>query len=77
MQSTLREIQERLQHLDIEEKHTLLRTLLDDLEPPFDEEIERAWILEAQRRYQESVEGRATFVPASVVFERIRSRRKP
>jgi hypothetical protein len=76
MASRLEDIQDRVQQLDIEEKHALLRTLLDDLEPPLDEEFERAWLLEAQRRYQETVDGKATFVPASVVFERIRSRRK-
>lgn len=77
MSAKLHEIQDRVSELDVEEKYALLRTLLDDLEPPLDEEIERAWLLEAQRRHQEIVDGKVKPVPASVVFDKIRARFKP
>lgn len=74
MASRLQDIQDQILALSREERQELLRRLLDALDVPLDEEIERAWLLEAQRRYLQGVEGKARYVPASVVLEKLRTR---
>jgi hypothetical protein len=68
------DIYEDIQALSDSEKQDLLRTLVADLDAPADPDVERAWLEEAQRRYQELVEGKVKGVPGHLVFERLRSR---
>lgn len=76
MSADVAEIQAKLQQLTQEERIEVLRGLLADLDGPPDPEIERAWLVEAQRRHKEVIEGKVTPIPAAEVFRKIRSRLK-
>jgi hypothetical protein len=52
----------------------VLRSLLRDLDGPADADVEKAWLVESQRRYRELVDGSVKGVPGHLVFERLRSR---
>lgn len=68
------DIYKDIQALSDSEKEDLLRALVADLDAPADPEVEKAWLEEAQRRYQELAEGKVKGVPGHLVFERLRSR---
>jgi putative addiction module component (TIGR02574 family) len=74
MARAISEIYEDIQSLSTSEKKELLRALVAELDAPADPEVEKAWLQEAQRRYQELVEGKVKGVPGGLVFERVRSR---
>jgi hypothetical protein len=48
--------------------------LLRELDGPADANVEKAWLVESQRRYRELIEGSVKAVPGQLVFERLRSR---
>lgn len=68
------DIYKDIQALSDSEKQDLLRTLVADLDAPADSDVEKAWLEEAQRRYQELASGKVKGVPGHLVFERLRSR---
>lgn len=68
------DIQKEIQALNTEEKTELLRTLVAELDAPADADVEKAWLVAAQRRYRELVEAKVQGVPGQLVFERLRSR---
>jgi putative addiction module component (TIGR02574 family) len=74
MARAVSEIYEDIQALTASEKKDLLRTLVADLDAPADPEVEKAWLEEAQRRYQDLAEGKVKGVPGKLVVERVRSR---
>ena len=74
MARALPEIYTDIQSLSDSEKKELLRALVAELDAPADRAVEKAWLKEAQTRYQELVEGKVTGVPGPLVFERLRSR---
>ena len=76
MARPLHEIEKEVQALSSEYKAALLRALIADLDGEVDEDVERAWLEEAQRRYRDLEEGRVKAVPAEEVFARARSRLK-
>jgi putative addiction module component (TIGR02574 family) len=56
--------------LDIDERAALAQKLLDSLEDLSEEEAERLWAEEAQRRLQEYRRGRAQAVPKEEVAKK-------
>ena len=52
----------------------LIEQLLISLNLPVDDEIERLWAEEAERRVSQIEKGEARLVPAEEVFERIRAK---
>lgn len=74
MSKAIEEIEREIQSLTKEERRTLLRDLIADLDAPMDENVERAWLETCQRRYKELAEGEVEGVPGPDVFERLRSR---
>jgi len=61
--------------LSREEKEALLRALIADLDGPPDgseEEIERLWVEEARRRFDEYQRGEVEAIPGEEVMARLR-----
>jgi len=74
MVRAIEDIEKDIRSLSDEEKRDLLRTLIAELDPPADPNVEKAWLETSQRRYRELVEGKVRGVPGPVVFERLRFR---
>lgn len=74
MARTVSEIYEDIQALSDSEKEDLLRKLIAELDASADPDVEKMWLAEAQRRYQELVDGKVKGVPGDRVFERVRFR---
>ena len=70
------EIEAKIRSLSIKDKTELLRVLIAEIDGPADADVERAWLVEAQRRYREVREGKVKSVPGEDVFENIRARLK-
>jgi hypothetical protein len=51
------DIENDIRALSADEKRELLRSLLRDLDGPADADVEKAWLVESQRRYRELVDG--------------------
>ena len=62
--------------LPVTARAELASQLLDSLDDLSEEENDRLWALEAERRYAEYKAGKIEGVPAEEVFERLRSRKK-
>jgi hypothetical protein len=45
---------------------------MDEVSEPADEDMQRVWLEEAQRRHREIVEGRVQAIPAERVFAELR-----
>ena len=69
---TLEELEAEVLKLDLNSRARLASTLLTSLDTPSEEEIERLWAEEAQRRADEWDESKAK--PAEEVLREIRSR---
>ena len=76
MSSDVAEIEAKIRSLSFEDKAELLRVLISELDGPADADVERAWLIEAQRRHREIVEGKVKPVPAQRVFQNLRARLK-
>ena len=74
MAHSIEKIEEDIRSLSVAEKLELLRSLIAELDAPADNDVERAWLEEAQRRHQELVEGKIKGIPGERVFENLRSR---
>ena len=71
---TIAELEQALLKLsDVEKKH-ILRKLIADLDEERDEDVERAWLEEAQRRYKELKDGMVKAVPVAEAIARARER---
>ncbi len=77
MAPSIAEIETAALTLTPEERARLVLRLLDSLESPTDsaEEIEKLWLVEAERRYKEIRTGAVEGIPADKVFAEIRARR--
>ena len=53
---------------------SLVEKLLISLNLPIDEEVDRLWTEEAERRVSQVEDGKAKLVPGENVFERIRAK---
>jgi hypothetical protein len=76
MSTDVAEIEARIRSLSFEDKTELLRALIVQLDGPADADVERAWLMEAQRRHSESREGDVKPVSGEGVFENICARLK-
>jgi len=71
---TIKEIEKEFLNLSEAEKREVLRLLIADLEMETDENVERAWLEEAQRRYKELKDGLVETIPASEAIAKARER---
>ena len=76
MATDIAEIEARIRGLSPEERRSLIRTLIADLDAPADTDVGRAWIEETQRRHQELIDGSVEPVPGERVFANLRARLK-
>ena len=76
MSTDVAEIEAKIRSLSFEDKTESLRVLISELDGPADADVERAWLIEAQRRHREIVEGKVKPVPAQRVFQDLRARLK-
>ena len=76
MARTVVELAQEILALTADEQQALLRLLRDETAEPADEDVEQAWIEEAERRAQEILDGTAETIPGELVFERLRARLK-
>ena len=76
MSTNVAEIEAKIRSLSIEDKTELIRSLIAGLDGPADADVESAWVVEAQRRHREIVEGKVEPVPAQRVFQNLRARLK-
>lgn len=76
MSANVAEIEAKIRSLSLEDKAELLRSLIGELDGPADADVERAWLVEAQRRHREITEGKVKPIPAERVFENLRARLK-
>jgi putative addiction module component (TIGR02574 family) len=74
MARAIADIEKDIRALTPDERRELLRTLISELDAPPDQNVEKAWLVEVQRRYRELVEGNVKTVPGHLVFKRLRSR---
>jgi putative addiction module component (TIGR02574 family) len=70
MSKKLEEAMSILNELSLDERGQLAAKLLLSLEEPSEEETEKLWIAEAERRLQEYREGKVGGIPAEEVFQR-------
>ena len=76
MSVNVAEIEAKIRSLSLEDKTDLLRVLIAELDGPADEDVEQAWLAEAQRRHREVLEGKVKPIPGERVFENLRARLK-
>jgi len=76
MSTNVAEIEAKIRSLSLEDKTELIRSQIGELDGPADADIDRAWLIEAQRRHREIVEGKVKPVPAQRVFQNLRARLK-
>jgi len=76
MSALLNELEKQSRLLTPQEKATLARILIEDLDPSVDTEVEQTWIAESQRRYQTYLKGEMESHPGDEVMTRARNRLK-
>ena len=76
MSALLDELEKQSRLLTPQEKATLARILIEDLDPSVDTEVEQTWIAESQRRYQAYLKGETEAHPGDEVMARARNRLK-
>ena len=76
MAKTIEDIENEIRSLSADDRMHLLRDLIADLDGPMDEDVEKAWIEEAERRYKDLKEGEVELIPAEEVFSKARARLK-
>jgi putative addiction module component (TIGR02574 family) len=70
MSKKLEEIINVAMELSLEERAQLAGTLLFSLDEASESEVERLWLLEAERRLKDYREGKVKGIPAAEVFNR-------
>jgi putative addiction module component (TIGR02574 family) len=76
MSTLFDELEKQARLLTPQEKATLARILIEELDPSTDTEVEQIWIAEAQRRHQAYLKGEIESLPGDDVMSRARSRLK-
>ena len=76
MSALFDELEKQSRLLTLQEKATLARILIEELDPSVDGEVEQIWIAEAQRRYQAYLKGEIESLPGDEVMSRVRNRLK-
>ena len=62
--------------LTVQEKAALAHQLIEDLDSTLDADVEQAWIVESQRRYQAYLRGELQSKPGDEVMANARNRLK-
>ena len=70
----IKEIEEEALRLPPHERAQLAERLINSLDEEENQETERLWLEEAERRYQEYKEGKVKTKPAELVFKEARSK---
>ena len=76
MAKTIEDIENEIRSLSADDRMHLLRDLIADLDGSMDEDVEKAWLEEAERRYKDLKEGKVELIPAEEVFAKARARLK-
>ncbi len=76
MPMKVKEIEKEALRLSSHERALLVEHLIGSLEPDDDPDAERAWIEEAEHRYQEYKAGKVKTIPAEQVFKDARAKLK-
>ena len=76
MAKTIEDIEYEIHLLSVDDRMHLLRDLIVDLDEGMDEDVEKAWLEEAERRYKELKDGEVELIPVEEVFTRARTRLK-
>ena len=76
MSALFEELEKQTRLLTPQEKATLARILIEELDPSVDSEVEQIWIAEAQRRYQAYLKREIESLPGDEVMSRARNRLK-
>ena len=76
MARTRAELEEEAKNLPIQERVVLVRNLLAGLDDGQDEDVEQAWLDEAERRYQAHREGMHVPKSAEAALKEAKSRLK-
>ena len=73
MAKTIEDIENEIRSLSADDRMHLLRDLIADLDGSIDDDVEKAWLEEAERRYKEVKEGNVELIPAEEVFARAKA----
>ena len=76
MSSQFDDLEKRARALPPSEKAALIRALIDDLDPGQDPDVERLWLEEAERRYDQYLRGEVEAIPGDEVMAEARRRLK-
>jgi len=76
MAKTIEDIEYEIHLLSVDDRMHLLRDLIVDLDEGMDEDVEKAWLEEAERRCKDLKEGEVELIPAEEVFARARAQLK-
>jgi hypothetical protein len=76
MSTLLDELERKARALTPQEKASLARILIEELDPAVDAGVEQVWIEEAQRRYDAFLRGQLEALPGDATMARARSRLK-
>jgi hypothetical protein len=74
MSAQFDDIEKQARLLPMKEKAALARVLIEDLDASFDEDVERLWIEEAQRRYDAYLKGELEAFAGEDVMKRAHRR---
>jgi putative addiction module component (TIGR02574 family) len=74
MSTLFDEVEKQARALTPQEKASLARILIEELDPGIDAGVEQVWIEEAQRRYNAFLKGQLEALPGEAVMARARSR---
>jgi hypothetical protein len=76
MNADFEELEKRVRALSPKEKAELARILIEDLDADVDQDAERLWLEEGQRRYDAYRAGELAADPGDEVISRVRDRLK-
>jgi len=70
---SLEEIEAEIKKLDLKDRATLAKRIVESLDVLSEEEVEALWAAEAERRLDEMEGGQVTEIPAKEVLRRARA----
>ena len=76
MSALFENLEKQARLLTPQEKATLARILIEELDPAADSQVEKLWIAESQRRYAAYLKGDLESLPGDEVMSRARHRLK-
>lgn len=74
MSARLAELEQKASQLSAEERARFALLLIESLDAADEGDIEEAWRVEAERRWEEIESGKAKLIPGDEVFAKVRSR---